>query len=259
MTSVHGDFAPSELVLVHAADTAELVQLLIRLERFLEQAPSTPLKDIAYTCSRLQGPAAVAIVTQSIDDLRSRLALAASRIDSGTKRIKDKSGTYYEAMPFEGKLAFVFPGGYAFYPDMLCDLAILFPECRGAFDELEEALAGIGPFSPASFVFPPASYYRRDADVFSAGGYAESLVSTYSASLAIARLLAACGVKPEGLTGFAGGDLSALALSGTFGAFPRAERLSFLKDICRHRRACRLISLGSESSNPTSASLRSHG
>ena len=231
MTSVHGDFAPSELVLVRAADTAALAQLLVRLERFLEQAPSTPLKDLAYTCSKLQGPATVAIVTQSIGDLRSRFALAAARLAAGAKRIKDKSGTYYEAAPFGGRLAFVLPGGYAFYPDMLCDLAILFPECRGAFDELEEALAGIGPFSPASFVFPPASYYRRDADVFSAGGYAESLVSVYSASLALARLFAACGVKPEGLTGFAGGDLSALALSGTFGAFPRAERLSFLKDM----------------------------
>jgi len=231
MTFVHGDFAPTELVLVRAADTAELAQRLVRLERFLEQAPSTLLKDIAYTCSKFQGAAAVAIVTQSIGDLRSRLALAASRIAAGTKRIKDKSGTYYEAAPYEGKLAFVFPGGYAFYPDMLCDLAILFPECRGAFDELEEALAGIGSFSPASFVFPPASYYRRDADVFSAGGYAEALVSTYSASIALARLLAACGVKPEGLTGFAGGDLSALALAGTFGAFPRADRLAFLKDM----------------------------
>ena len=231
MTAVHGDFAPSELVLVRAADATELVRQLVRLERFLEQAPSAPLKDVAFTCSKLEGPAVAAIVTQSTEDLRNRFALAAVRIAAGTKRIKDKSGTYYEASGFEGKLAFVIPGGYAFYPDMLCDLAILFPECRGAFDELEEALAGIGPFSPASFVFPPASYYRRDADVFSAGGYAESLVSTYSASLALARLFAACGVKPEGLTGFAGGDLSALALSGTFGAFPRAERLSFLRDM----------------------------
>ena len=67
--------------------------------------------------------------------------------------------------------------------------------------------------------------------MFSAGGYAESLVSVYSASLALARLFAACGVKPEGLVGFSGGDLSALALSGTFGAFPRPDRLAFLKDM----------------------------
>ena len=231
MISAHDDFAPSELVLIRADDQASLSAAVDRLANFLDQAPSALLKDVAYTCSKMQGPATVALVTQSTEDLRSRLAFVSSRLASGVKRIRDKSGTYYDPTSCNGRIAFVFPGGFSFYPEMLCDLAILFPECRGAFDELEEALAGIGPFSPASFVFPPAAYYRRDADVFSAGGYAESLVSVYSASLAIARLFAACNVKPDGLVGFSGGDLSALALSGSFGAFPRAERLSFLKDM----------------------------
>lgn len=231
MTFIHGDFAPSELVIVRAADRAALAAELNRVCSFLEQAPSAPLKDVAYTCSRSQGRFVVAVVAQTVEDLRTRLTFAASRIAAGARRIRDKSGTYFEAEPHGGKLAFVLSGGFAFYPDMLCDLAILFPECRGAFDELEEALSGIGQFSPASFVFPPAAYYRRDADVFSAGGYAESLVSVYSASIAIARLFAACGVTPEGLSGFSGGDLGALAISGAFGAFQRPERLSFLKDM----------------------------
>ena len=145
----------SEVVLLSAADDAALVDAAGRLARFLEQAPSAPLKDVAYTCSQTEGPKAVAVVTQSTEDLRSRLAFVSARLAAGVKRIKDKSGTYYESVPAEGKLAFVFPGGFSFYPEMLCDLAILFPECRSAFDELEESLAGIGPFSPASFVFPP--------------------------------------------------------------------------------------------------------
>ena len=114
MTAVHGDFAPSELVIVRAPDAEGLVAALRHLERFLEQAPSTPLKDFAYTCSQMKGDAAIAFVTQSIEGLRGRLALAASRLASGATRIRDKSGTYYEASPDEGKLAFVFPGGYAF-------------------------------------------------------------------------------------------------------------------------------------------------
>lgn len=231
MTRTQGDFLSSEIVVVRAADAASLSAEAERLSNFLEQAPSVSLKDVAYTCSFMQGASAVAFVAQSVDELRSRLAFAAARIASGAKRIKDKSGTYFESDPVKGKIAFVLPGGFSFYPDMLYDLAILFPECRGAFDELEEALAGSGAFSPASFVFPPAAYYRRDADVFSAGGYAESLVSVYSACMALARLYAACGIVPEGLTGFSGGDLGAMALSGAFGAFTRAERLSFLKDM----------------------------
>ena len=231
MISVHGDFSPSELVLIRASDAKSLALQVLSIANFLEQAPSAPLKDVAYTCMKTKGPAVLAIVTQSTEDLRARLSTAAARMASGAKRIKDKSGTYYDTEPVKGKLAFVAPGGFAFYPDMMCDLAILFPECRGAFDELEEALAGIGQFSPVSFVFPPASYYRRDADVFSAGGYAESLVSVYSANIALARLFHACGVKPDGLVGISGGDLSSLALSGAFGEFARADRLAFLKDM----------------------------
>ena len=179
MISVHGDFSPSELVLIRASDRESLAALVVSISNFLEQAPSASLRDVAYTCTKTTGPAVLAVVTHSTEDLRARLALAASRMASGAARIRDKSGTYYEKEPVEGKLAFISPGGFSFYPDMMCDLAILFPECRGAFDELEEALSGIGQFSPASFVFPPASYYRRDAEVFSAGGYAESLVSGY--------------------------------------------------------------------------------
>lgn len=231
MISNHEVISPSELVLLRAAGRDELVALITEISAFLEQAPSVLLKDVAYTCSKTTGPTVLAIVTSSTDDLRARLSLAASRMTAGARRIRDKSGTYYETEPVEGKLAFLAPGGFSFYPDMMCDLAMLFPECRGAFDELEEALSGIGQFSPASFVFPPASYYRRDADVFSAGGYAESLVSVYSANIAAARLFAACGVNPEGLMGFSGGDLSSLALSGVFGQFQRADRLAFLKDM----------------------------
>ena len=74
MTAVHGNFAPSELVLLRAADATALQQTVAALEHFLEQAPSAPLKDVAYTCSRTEGPMAVAVVTQSTEDLRARLA-----------------------------------------------------------------------------------------------------------------------------------------------------------------------------------------
>ena len=104
MTSVHGDFAPSEVVVLRAADRAGLEAAVVSLGRFLDQAPSAPLKDVAYTCSLLEGPAVVAIVTQSIKELRVRLELVASRLSAGAKRIWDKSGTYYEPNPVEGKV-----------------------------------------------------------------------------------------------------------------------------------------------------------
>ena len=229
----------SEVVLLSAADDAALVDEAGRLARFLEQAPAAELSDVAYTCARNfsgAGMAVLAIVTSSTADLRHRLASAASRIASGADRVRDKSGTYYFRKHLigegtDGKLAFVFPGAASFYPDMLRDLAVRFVDCRSAFDELEAALKGDGPFVPSSFVFPPAPYYRHDADVFTAGGYAEAMVSTYSANTALYRLFLALGVKPDGVTGFSGGDLNALAAAGVLGKFERTKRLKFLREM----------------------------
>ncbi len=228
----------SELILLGAASDAALADAADRLVRFLDQAPGVALRDIAYTCSKnfpAERTAVLALVVRSAGDLRSRLVSAAERIRLGTARIRDRSGTYYfrqhllgEGM---GKLAFVFPGAASFYPDMLRDLAVRFRECRLPFDELEAALAGSGKFQPSDFVFPPASYYRHDADVFSGGAYAETVVSTYTANAALARLFETLEIRPEGATGFAGGDLNALAAAGVFGKkFDRKHRLEFLRD-----------------------------
>ena len=229
----------SELVLLGAADDAALADAADRLVNYLEQAPSAPLRDVAYTCARRfpeERTAVLAVVARTAGELRSRLVAASARIRGGTARIRDKSGTYYFRRHLlgegGGRLAFVFPPAASFYTDMLRDLTVRFRECRLAFDELEAALAGKGLFQPSAFVFPPAPYYRHDADVFTAGGYAEAVVSTYTANAAMARMLASLGVRPDGATGFAGGDLNALVAGGMFGRrFDRKRRLEFLQDM----------------------------
>ena len=119
MIPEQGDFSQSELVLIRAADREALAALVMSISNFLEQAPSAALRDVAYTCAKTAGSAVLAIVTHSTEDLRARLSLAASRMASGAKRIRDRSGTYYETEPVEGKLAFLAPGGFSFYPDMM--------------------------------------------------------------------------------------------------------------------------------------------
>jgi phosphopantetheine--protein transferase-like protein len=123
----------------------------------------------------------------------------------------------------------------SFYPDMMRDLAIMFPRCRSAFDELEEALCQEGgSFTPSSFVFPPAPYYRHDADIFRSGAYAQALVSIYAGCAGLTRMLRDIGVSPDGVVGFGGGDLAALMSSGTAGENPpRPDRVRVLREIYR--------------------------
>lgn len=227
----------TELVVLSAADDAALLAEASRLVTFIDRIPDVRLVDIAYTASLSHGPAVLAIVASSAQDLRERLASAKSRLESGTvTRLKDKSGTYYfrEHLLGDGggKFAFVYPGAMSFYPDMMRDLAVLHPECRAPFDELEEALADNPEFSPANFIFPPAPYYRHDADIFSSGAYSQAFVSAYAGCAAMSRLLDEAAIRPDGVVGCGGGDLAAVMKSGATGAnTPRGDRVKALRDI----------------------------
>lgn len=230
----------TELVIMRSASLPSLLAQISRLVDFLDRAPESRLADVAYTCSFSTGECCLAMVASSIADLRTRLASAKSRLSGGSvRRIRDKSGTYYFAEPMlgagRGKLAFVYPGVTSFYPDMMRDLAWLYPECRSAFDELEEALKGEGGgFVPSSFIFPPAPHYRRDADIFSSGAYAQALVATYAGCMAITRLLGFFGVESDCVTGFAGGDVAALVGSGATGtSASRPDRLRIVRELYR--------------------------
>ena len=229
----------TELVLIRAADESSLVVELARLIAFLDRVPEVALLDVAYTCALGGGECVLAVIADDIPSLRVRLASAKSRLEGGTqKRIRDKRGTYYTREhllgPDCGQLAFVYPGVMSFYPDMLRDLAISYPACRSAFDELEEALKNDSTFTPSSFIFPPAAYYRHDADIFSSGAYAEALVATYTGCVALTRLLESIGLVQKGVVGFAGGDLAAVMQSGAAGAnLLRPQRIRFISDIYR--------------------------
>lgn len=231
--------AATELVVLSAADLPALIAEAARLVTFLDRIPDAPLIDVAYTCSLTKGPAVLAMVASSAQDLRARLASAMGRLRTGAAaRLKDKSGTYYfrEHLLGEGggKLAFVYPGATSFYPDMMRDLVVSHPECRGPFDELDEALADDPSFTPSNFIFPPAPYYRHDADIFSSGAYSQAFVAAYAGCAAMSRLLDTAHVRPDGLVGCGGGDLAAVFKSGATGLESRrAERVKAIREIYR--------------------------
>ena len=245
MSSETTSISGTELVAISAADNEALADELKRVIAFLDRVRDVSLSDIAYTCSLMKGPARIATIASNVQELRSRLASALDRMQSGAQKIRDKSGTYWfkdrilEVNAEEGKgegkalgrLAFIYPGVISFYPDMLRDITVLYKECRDAFDELEEAMKDNCDFTPSNFIFPPAPYYRHDADIFKSGAYAQALVSVYSANAALSRLISKCGLEPDGVVGCAGGDLAAIMKAGTAGSPNRQTRVGALREI----------------------------
>ena len=229
----------TELVILRAADETALDAEMTRAIGFLDRVPEISLADVAYTCSLTTGAATIAIVAETVADLRARLSSARDRLGAGSvRRLRDKSGTYYFrdhllGSDSKGKLAFLYPGAMSFYPDMMRDLAIAYPECRGAFDELEEALVQDGgAFTPSDFIFPPAAHYRHDADAFSSGAYAQALVASYAGCVALTRLMRRIGIEPQGVVGFGGGELAATIRSGAAGLNPpRPDRIRVIREI----------------------------
>ena len=227
----------TELVILRADGEKALVDEIARLISFLDRVPDVDLADVAYTCSLTCGESVIAVIAEDVPQLRAKLSSARDRLSNPSiQRIRDKSGTYFfrEHLLGEGKgkLAFVYPGVMSFYPDMMRDIAITFPECRDVFDELEEAMRDNCDFTPSSFIFPPAPYYRHDADIFKSGAYAQALVATYTGCAALSRLVRGAGIVPEGVVGFAGGDLAAMMRSGVAGAeMSRPERVNIIRSI----------------------------
>lgn len=227
----------TELILISAESDKALVGEITRLLGYIDRVPDAALADIAYTCSLNHGESVLAVIADDVDSLRGRLNSARSRLETGSvRRLRDKSGTYYfrDHLLGEGKgrLAFVYPGVMSFYPDMMRDLVIANHDCRDAFEELEEAMVGNAEFTPSAFVFPPAPYYRRDAEIFSSGAYSQAMVSAYSACVAYTRLLSSAGLVPDGVVGFAGGDLAAMMSSGMAGlSISRPDRVRVIREI----------------------------
>lgn len=229
----------TECVVISASSEAALCAYMARIAAYIDRVPDARLGDIAYTCSLERGKAVFAAVAQSAQELRDRLVSARSRIENGqVAKIRDKSGSYWyrEHLAGEnaGKLAFVFPGAMSFYPGMMRDIAVAHPECRAAFDELEEALNGFEGFRPSDFIFPPAAHYAADADAFSSGAYSQAFISAYAGCAAMLQLLTTAGVTPDGVVGCGGGDLAAVLCAGAAGAaISRQERVKAVGELYR--------------------------
>ncbi|NJM05377.1 acyltransferase domain-containing protein [Candidatus Gracilibacteria bacterium] len=215
---------PSELLLWSAGSRRELAASLAQFDQALDSSALPALKDLAWTLyqrfkAQPQGQR-LAIVAISLTDLRQKLAQARRALDSiETVCIQNPSGIYAAATPRElGKLAFLFPGQGSQYPNMLCDLAILFPEVRQVIEHFDRVLAARLPNRLSSFIFPPPAF-SLDAK----HAQQQALTQTNLAQpalgavcIALTKLMATFGLHPDLVAGHSYGEYVALCAAGVF-------------------------------------------
>jgi acyl transferase domain-containing protein/NAD(P)H-dependent flavin oxidoreductase YrpB (nitropropane dioxygenase family)/NADP-dependent 3-hydroxy acid dehydrogenase YdfG len=187
---------PAELLLFRGADRTEALAIVERVEKLA--AGDVKLRDLARTtCTRGNGPVQIAIVAESLDDLRGKLAAARAG--------KAERGVFFSSEG--GKVAFVMPGQGSQKVGMLADLFCAFPR-------LHRLLALGRKWAPYML---PGQVFTKEERARQAERLTDTRVAQPAlgmADLAVAELLQLLGVQPDMLAGHSYGELAALCVAG---------------------------------------------
>ena len=259
----------TEAILLSDVDRRALIararQLLDWLDR--ESNRSAPLKDLAFTLNTRRPPGAcrLALVVDSLDDLRDRLRGAVEKLSNPDCRsIRDARGCYFWERPMggPGTLAFVFAGEGAQYPGMLGDLCQHFPEVRAWFDTADRVAREQGHrLVPSGPLFGGRTPEGETGGLWSLGTAVNCVLSAH---WGLRTLLAHLGIRPDRVLGHSSGEILALAAAGVLeidrdfsdrlaglgtvferldcdGRVPQAALVAIAADRVRVERACREV------------------
>jgi acyl transferase domain-containing protein/NAD(P)H-dependent flavin oxidoreductase YrpB (nitropropane dioxygenase family)/NAD(P)-dependent dehydrogenase (short-subunit alcohol dehydrogenase family) len=218
---------PSELFVWRRPSRDSLLSAVETIRDALARGVSPEAADLAYSLSKINPDDAtlptLAVVASSLDDLRQKLDATLTLLRSGQNNANDPRGIFIALNPRspEGeRIAFLFPGQGSQYPNMLAQLALVFPEVRQAFDGAEAALLGRLEKPLGKYVFPPSAFTPEQESQ-----HKQELTRTDvaqpamgAASLGLFRLLDRLGVRPDVLAGHSYGDYVALCAAGALAA-----------------------------------------
>jgi acyl transferase domain-containing protein/NAD(P)H-dependent flavin oxidoreductase YrpB (nitropropane dioxygenase family)/NAD(P)-dependent dehydrogenase (short-subunit alcohol dehydrogenase family) len=215
---------PGELLLWVGNSRQDLLTALESLAQALAQGAKPALRDLAYTLwqlARERSERKLAVVATSLDDLRQKLTWAQEALRTpGRTPIYDPRGIYYTEAPLarEGKVAFLFSGQGSQYPNMLCELALHFPEVRERFELADRLLADQLQERLSTHVFPPPCFTpeeeRTRQQALTQTNIAQPALG--AASMGLFCLLRALGVQPHAVAGHSYGEYVALCSAAVF-------------------------------------------
>jgi acyl transferase domain-containing protein/NAD(P)H-dependent flavin oxidoreductase YrpB (nitropropane dioxygenase family)/NAD(P)-dependent dehydrogenase (short-subunit alcohol dehydrogenase family) len=216
---------PAELFLFRGASRDELLGSVTAVAGVLASGAEPALGDLASTLAAEaegddDGPA-LAVVAESLADLRTKLDAAAEVIAGDPDRLHAANGIHYaqDRLGGTGRLAIVFPGQGSQSVDMGREVAVAFPEMRDCLERADRALAGRLAQPLSRYVYPPPAFtpeqeQRRRAELTETDVAQPALGAV---DLGYLRVLGAFGVEPDMVAGHSYGEFVALAAAGALG------------------------------------------
>ncbi len=231
---------PGEVLIFSGNSIKKIIEAIEPLEKALSQGASPELADLAFTLNTLDEQKThsieqtdsehylkLAIIAESLDDLRAKLTLARETLAApDSKRsdmyleINDPRGMYFTEQPLakEGKLAFLFPGQGSQYINMLNDLAIQFPEVHASFERAALTLKHQLDRPLSSYIFPPPVFDEDMENVLKQALTQTNIAqpAVGAADMAMFHLLRELGLQPDFVAGHSYGEYVALCAAGVF-------------------------------------------
>lgn len=200
---------PAELFCFAGADHTEAVRAIDEIAALLDDRAPRTLRGLAALAAEsvaaAGAPVQVALVATDLEDLRVKLGRARDGAD-------DPAGEMFHRRQDReaGRVAFLYPGQGSQRPGMLADLFVAFPGLR---DVLGEA-----PSSTVEALFPPTAFTpeEREAAHVRITDTRTAQPALGVAEVAMTRLLARFGVRPDLAAGHSYGELTALWAAGVY-------------------------------------------
>ncbi|MGB1249784.1 MAG: SDR family NAD(P)-dependent oxidoreductase [Candidatus Promineifilaceae bacterium] len=210
---------PNELFVFSGYDKNELDFVATLICEAIDKGATPTLADLAYTLWNAfdtQKPAKLAIVAASVSELHDKLK---STLATGPAA-KLPKGVFASGQALDGKIAFLFPGQGAQYPNMLRDLTLHFSELREAFEHGDRVLADKFEQPLSLYVFPQPAFDKAtreaQASALTATNIAQPALG--SADMGAFNLLQSLGLTPDMAAGHSYGEYVALYAAGIIDA-----------------------------------------
>jgi acyl transferase domain-containing protein/NAD(P)H-dependent flavin oxidoreductase YrpB (nitropropane dioxygenase family)/NAD(P)-dependent dehydrogenase (short-subunit alcohol dehydrogenase family) len=215
---------PTELLVWRAADRASLKTLLKGVVNSLAQGAKPYLRDLAYTLAQAVSPEgqAAAVVVGEAEDLGQRLDALIGYLENDSQPLPP--GTYHSAAPLaqDGALAVLFGGQGTQYPNMLRELALMFPDIRQVLEMADNTLAAqieksVGQGARLSrLIYTPGLYSPEDEatarKLLTRTDIAQPALGAVEAGLW--HLVQRFGIRPDMAAGHSYGEYVALYAAG---------------------------------------------